>query len=197
MRAYTITDVDDGEVAFVKEGVFITNGDGEPGLRVGDGDATTHVPVSREGVELFRAAKEIAQEEGKALHGMVLEATDIADNGLRLVKERTRRSPFALVHLAICAGHGGRMWLEDAGFDTCEEPEQVRRVPRAFPGHGIEVMAIGHGPQGEPHGLFRLKKGAAFRIRRNGALEGAPPVLDINWNGHQLYVRPSPQYRKK
>lgn len=198
MRTYTITDVNDEGTQFVVPGVVITNGDAEPGLRIGEESATI-VPVAREGVALFKAAKGAANEAGfePRRFGITLRAADISDrDGVRIIKERGK-SPYALVHVAMCAGVGGRLWIEAAGFDEVEDDAAVRRQPRMFPGAGVEVVAIGHGPQGEPHALLKLKKGAAFRICRNGALNGLPPAVDINWNGHEMFARPAPRYRKK
>lgn len=193
MRAFTITDSDE---QCVVPGVVITNGNQEPGLRVGENSV---VPLATEGVELFKAAKQTANEAGfePKLFGITLRAADVSDKGdTRLIKERGKSS-WALVHVAMCAGMGGRMWLEAAGFDEVDEEDAVRRKPRAFPGAGIEVVAIGHGPLGEPHALLKVKKGAAFRVCRNGALGGLPPVIDINWNGYEMFARPAPRYRKK
>jgi hypothetical protein len=188
MRAFTITEAKSGD--FVEKGVVITGGD-HPGLWVGEfeGESSTHIPLCNEGAELFRAAD--AQTNQRL--SLVLPAAEVSSTEpTRIIKER-EHSPCALIHMAMCAGEGGELWLEAAGFDEREDDGGVYRVPRPFPSLGVEVVAFGHGPGGEPQGLFKMTPGSAFRIMRTGDV-GQNRVFNVAWTGHKLYVRP--KYRR-
>lgn len=203
MRCFTITDKSDEE--FVEAGIIVSDTaaildfgkendpvivqNEHPAVKIGVGCAVSRVPVSAEHAEAFTTAK-----KAFSMNALKLLHADVVDNDgtPKIVKERAK-SPWLLVHVALAAGVGGKLWFEDAIPEKEFDGWEVRTKPRPFPGPGVKVLAIGCGHQGEPQALLKVARGAGFRIRRSGQLEGVPPVIEVHY-GRELTARP--RYKK-
>ena len=73
---------------------------------------------------------------------------------------------------------------------------RVKRFYQPFPSAGIEVHAIGTGPNGEPHALIKMLPGASFRVCRIGYRGGLPPENVVVWTGSKLRVITPGKYGK-
>lgn len=51
---------------------------------------------------------------------------------------------------------------------------------------GIEIVAAGCGPNGEPNALLVMREGASFRIYRTGDVGDAPREINVKWTGKML-----------
>lgn len=137
-------------------------------------------------------------------------AADLSDNEpLRLIKERGDSST-CLVHVATKAPLDGQLWFESSSWDEELEDtrwgKEVTRVYRPFPPPGVEVIATGLGPVGEPEVLLLMQKRASFRICRSGdpkSFGDGPddpqryPVLVVVWPGSTLRCFPPKKYEKE
>jgi hypothetical protein len=120
------------------------------------------------------------------------------------------QSDCALVHITTLAPIDGQMWYEANTWTEeiveTNRGEEVERTYGEFPSVGVEVLARGHGPQGEPHGLFLMRKKASFRIVRKGdpsTFDDDPngpqrsPVLVVVWPGSTLRCFPPARYASR
>ncbi len=121
-----------------------------------------------------------------------------SDDGLRLVREK-KRDRLAMVNVCTMAGVGGRLFWTARSYEQHLAYGRVRQRHNGFVRHeegdggwvgtttaGVEILAIGHGQQSEPHALIVMHPGAGFRLRRNGELYDASPELHVLWTGDEL-----------
>lgn len=200
MRCFTITDT--GREELLESGIMVSeteelialNAEGgvdvkntRPSVAIGLGRTVARVPVSAEHATAFQRTK-----QALGLNALKLTRADVIEdeNGdvPMLIKERGE-SPWLLVHVSLAAGVGGKLWYEDILPDKEFDGWEVHTKPRAFPGPGIKVLAFGCGPQGEPQALLKIARGAGFRIRRTGNLDGLPPVVEVRYK-RRLQARP-------
>lgn len=167
----------------------------DPAILIGHGNSCTRVGVSRDQRDFYTKMLLAQIPLTRLLHAEIAHQPPF-----RLVKGRPNQcGDQCIVHIATAAGVGGHLWYEANTFEEIEEEVRGRpRVVRAYnffsPSPGIEVLAIGHGENGEPHALLRMVPGASFRICRNGELPGLSPVLIVAWTGSVLRVFPPKRY---
>lgn len=176
MRCYTVHDQ-------ASQGLYIKpTPNGEVVVHVGD----TQVKVKDHDIE-----REFASS-GRNL--LLLDHARFTKSGF-LVHDRSR-SNTVLVHVDTMAGEGGRLWYEANSWSEVRTSRVIRQY-HEFPSAGVDVLAIGYGPGGEPHALVKMIPGASFRICRDGDLDGASPVIVVVWSGSVLSAFPPKKFQKK
>lgn len=210
MKAWTINEQ-------AREGIQISTGEDalEPAVLIGTGKAQVRFPVSRELRELFCEAyfkredkeeriTEAVQVGPMGLVSMRLKRCNLRDDRacLTVPFSEPNMSARALVLVETNAGHKGRLWFTDIEAVSEECDGRVKRVNRAFPPPGVDVIVSSKGPLGEPHSLLMMVPGARFLIHRTGYIpeeEGmhAAPVLRVEWTGNQLKCLPLRRYLRR
>lgn len=207
------------------KGIFAEEVEGNPCVIVGG----TRVPLSREMALLFyQSIHEMErvvelEQNGELINSMgnpieldpaVRHAYDDAISCRKikllrahpvdgeLCRSRSHKDNRALVLMEASCGEGGELWLQANSYSETLVNGAIERGYDAFPPPGIEVVAYGSGPGGEPHGLFVMHRGASFRIGRSGDFggpmsnpgQGTSPVLVVSWTGGSLKVFPPAKY---
>jgi hypothetical protein len=190
MKCYTVTeDKQTTRLVIEDEGVMSP----EPRVTIGAPGASTVLTLEPELERLFTAACEKLE-----LKRLELARCDLIGRPVPRLARESGRDSRALVHVATIAGPGGRLWFEANSYkEFINKRGRVDREYDTFPPPGVEVVVTGMGPSGEPQGLFIMSPGSSFRICRNGALEGASPVLIVAWPGSSLRVFPPKKYEEK
>jgi len=186
-------------------------------LRICDGDAGVGVYIADRflmaGGQLVEDFEKYA--EGKDLH---LPYARIADRGpFRLVsmkREARQSDPLALVHIAIPAPPGGKVFLRANTYTEklVEHPRMGPRIERDYHdlsnNPGVELVrntdlseSTGHfgyhGVEGNVcHWLVKMYPGSSLRVHREPAEHTDVPVLVVAWPGGRLRVfRPASSKR--
>jgi hypothetical protein len=160
------------------------------GVRIGEPGRASHVLVAEPQAELAQVLLELYGIN--ALTWLKADVVEEPESGPVLVNEE-HESPWLLVHVAIPAGSGGRLWFEDILLEKIFSGREVRMRPAAFPGPGVKVLAIGCGELGEPQALLKLARGASFRIHRTGELDGELPVIEVRYRKELEVGPPKPK----
>lgn len=185
MKLFTLTDSDSGCVV---DGIMISNGVNSPGLIVGEEPAAALVPLGYSLRNSFREIRKAKPGRAHALPDALV--VEMPEGPCFLPSPAKENTSECIVHLALCAGERGKLWVEQTRHDEAlvegARGPRVMQVPKQFPGLGVTVLAIGHGPAGEPQALLKLVPGASFRIRRNGVLGGLPRKITVQWTGSKL-----------
>ena len=168
MKCFTISD-------HITKEITINKG---PFLRIGAEGFCSDVPLSHELTKSFEALQAIGEES------LAMEEADISRNPPLIITPQRKRlnrrgkpikSDIALVHVATTSP--GQLWFEANCYDEeviqTKWGKRVRRAYKPFPGNGVDVLAWGHGMNGEPNALVRMLPGSSFRICRD--------TIDIPW----------------
>jgi hypothetical protein len=204
MKCFTITDRGDGSDC-VEEGVIVSETEAlidltsdvvtvkntRPSVAIGMGRSVARVPVSAEHAAVFQVAKATL-----GCNALKLKTADVVEDEQgdvpMLIKEKSE-CPWLLVHVALAAGVGGRLWFEDVLPERTFDGWAVRTAPGPFPVPGVKVLAFGVGPQGEPQALIKMARGAGFRVKRTGNLDGLPPVIEVRYKKKLEAKPPAPK----
>ncbi len=189
MRTFTISEV-------AAPGIQLTASlrDLVPRMVIGCGENATVIEVSEQQRQAFVAMHRVHWTKSLPV-GLDDEGSAVASVFRAEFNKKTRRvetqapparykeKNLALVYVHTAAGHNGKLWFSANVWDERLHDGRVVREYRPFPAVGVDVLAIGTGPTGEPEALLQMHQGASFRIQRDGDLQGLPPTLVVSWTG--------------